>query len=226
MFKINSVLVKTWAVAMVCSGIATAATAQYQTYRAEKWDYSLGLKYSLASDISGEGGSKAEVDEDLGFGFAAGYNFNDYFQLGGSFNWDSRGYRATGIGEDGSDILYNNSMDTTVLGLNGIYFILPGNLTPFVSGSMGYTFLDSNIQNGPPTTQCYYDPWWGHRCNTYTPTKTKSGMSYAVGIGLRFDLNEGASFQLSYNKAWLDISSMSKTADFDSIRIDFIGRTF
>lgn len=223
---VNMVLLAT-----VCAGWAGWAVAQSESaglpsYRAEKWDISLGLKYALATDISGENGSEAEIDDDLGFGFAAGYNFNSHFQLGGSFNWDSRGYDATGIRDDGSELRYGNDLESTTLGLNGIYFLLPGNITPFVSGSIGYTFVDSNIQNGPTETVYYYDPWWGYTYDTYTPTRSESGLSYGAGVGLRVDLNESFSLQLSYNKAWLDIDSTVETPDMDSIRIDFIGRTF
>jgi outer membrane protein assembly factor BamA len=225
MFRINSILVKTVTVAVFCA-LATAAMAQSYSYRAEEWECSLGLQYSLATDIYGESGSKAEINDDLGIGFAAGYNINEYVQLGGSFNWNSRSYRATAGGEGSSKIPYNNDMETTTLGLNGIYFLLPGNLTPFVSASVGYVFVDSNIQNGRTETQCYTDPVWGYTCDTYTPTRTESGLSYGGGIGLRYDLNENASFQISYNKAWMDIHHATETVDFDSIRIDFIGRMF
>ena len=231
MFAFRSRLVKITILALVCAGGAAVAMAQTESapvlsYRAEKWEFSLGLKYAFESDFSGENGTKVEIDDDLGFGFAAGYNINEYFQLGGSFNWDSRSYNTTGLGGEGSSLAYNNEVESTVLGLNGVYFILPGNLTPFVMGNVGYTFVDSNIQNGPTETSCYYDPWWGNYCSTYTPTRSESGLSYGVGIGLRFDLNETASFQLSYNKGWLDINSAAETPDFDSIRLDFIGRTF
>jgi opacity protein-like surface antigen len=227
----RSGLMKTVVLATVCASWAAMAAAQSDssgvpTYRAEKWDVSLGLIYALETDISGEGGSQATINDDLGFGFAGGYNFNSHFQLGGSFNWDSRSYDATGIGNDGSRLQYNNNLESTALGLNGIYFILPGNITPFVSGTLGYTFVDSNIQNGPTETVYYYDPWWGYTYDTYTPTRSESGLSYGAGIGLRVDFNENFGLQLSYNKTWVDINNTAETPDFDTIRLDFIGRTF
>lgn len=218
--------VKMVLLAAVYAGMAGLALAQEPSYRAEKWDIFGTMIYSLASDFDGARGSKVEVDDDLGFGFAGGYNFNRYFQLGGSFNWDSRSYNTTGIGSDGSALQYDNELEATTLGLNGYYFILPGNITPFVSASIGYTFVDSNIQNGPAETYCYYDPWWGNYCDTYTPTRAESGLSYGGGIGLRWDVNEQFSLQLSYNKAWLDVRDTVETPDFDTIRLDFIGRSF
>ena len=211
---------------LACAGAAGMARAQEPSCRAEKWDISGAMIYSLASDFDGARGSRVEVDDDLGFGFAGGYNFNRYFQLGGSFNWDSRSYNTTGIGSDGSALQYDNELEATTLGLNGYYFILPGNITPFVAGSVGYTFVDSNIQNGPTETYCYYDPWWGDYCDTYTPTRAESGLSYGAGVGLRVDINEQFSLQLSYNKAWLDVRDTVETPGFDTIRLDVIGRSF
>lgn len=212
------------AAAWVC--LATVAMAQSVSYRAEKWEFGLGMIYAFESDLSGEEGTRATIDDDLGFGLMGGYNFNEHFQLGGSFNWDTRSYRTTGLGDNGALLEYDNEVESTVLGLNGYYFILPGNFTPFVMGSVGYAFVDSNIQNGPTETYVYYDPWWGYTYDTYTPTRTESGLSYGLGIGLRYDLNENASLQLSYNKGWIDAGTAAETPDFDVIRFDFIGRAF
>lgn len=226
MFGVRSMMRKPVVAAILCAAVATTTMAQDDSLRAELWDVSLGLKYAMDADFSGKGGSKIKFDDDLGFGFAAGYNINEHFQLGGSFNWDSRTYQATGIGKDGSRIPYNSSMETATIAMNAIVFLLPGNITPFVSGSIGYSFVDTGIQNGASTTQCYWDPWWGYVCSDYTPTRSRDGMSYGAGIGLRMDVSEVASFQLSYNQAWADIDTASSMPNFGSIRLDFIGRTF
>lgn len=213
-------------VATALAGAALPVLAEEESLRAGKWEISGAVIYALEADIEGEGGAQATVDDDLGLGFAAGYNFCRYFQLGGSFNWDSRDYSSTGVTDGGSLLGYENELESTTLGLYGLWFLLPGNITPFLSGSLGYTYVDSNIQDGPTETVAYYDPWWGYTYDTYTPTRSESGLSYGAGAGLRVDINEVFSLQISYNRVWLDLGGSADQPDFDSIRIDFIGRAF
>lgn len=210
----------------VVGAMAPAQAEEEASLRAEKWEISGAVIYALEADITGELGTSATVEDDLGFGFAAGYNFNRYFQLGGNFNWDSRDYQTTGAVGDGSLLGYENELESTTFGLYGLWFILPGNVTPYLSANLGYTYVDSNIQDGPTETVVYYDPWWGYTYDTYTPTRSESGLSYGAGVGLRVDINEFFSLQISYNMTWLDLGGAVENPNLDSIRIEFIGRTF
>jgi opacity protein-like surface antigen len=194
--------------------------------RAGTWDFYLPLTYAERETIDGQQGSHVDINDDLGFGFGFGYNFNDHFQLGGLFNWSSRSYDATAVRGDGSRSQYSNDLETSTISMNGIYYLLKGPITPFVSGMIGYTFVDTNIQDGPATGSCWYDPWWGYVCTEYVPTKTEDDFSYGAGIGVRFDINRQFSMQCSYNKTWIDIQNASGTPDFDTWRLDFIFRLF
>lgn len=190
------------------------------------WNFYLPLSYSEGATIDGPGGSSVDLNDDFGFGFGAGYNFNDHFQLGGMFNWNSRSYDATAIRDDGSRARYSNYMETSTIGLNGTYYILDKNFTPFVSGMLGYTWVDTNIQNGPASGYCWWDPWWGYVCSEYVPTKTESDWSYGLGLGVRYDFNQSFSMQFSYNKSWIDFENASSTPDFDTWRLDLVFNMF
>ncbi len=194
--------------------------------RMGSWDFTLPLIYSFEATIDGKGGSSVDLDDDLGFGFGAAYNVSNQLSLGGFFNWSYRGYEAQGPQDDGSLYRYTNSVETTTLAFNATYYILEGPATPFITGSLGYTFMDTNIQNGPSDVYCYYDPWWGYICNGYVPTRTEDGPSYSLGLGFRYDVSDSMSLQLSYNKSWVDLGNSSSTPDFDTIRLDFIFRSF
>ncbi|MBT8338886.1 MAG: outer membrane beta-barrel protein [Desulfatitalea sp.] len=194
--------------------------------RAETWEFFLPLTYAVDATIKGKGGSSADLNADFGFGFGVGYNFNDHIQLSGLFQWNSRSYDATVVGDDGSTSRYGNTMEISTMALNGTYYFLDGNLTPFLSGMLGYTWVDTNIQNGPPTGYCWYDPWWGYICSYYVPTKIESSMAYGAGLGARYDFNDSFSMQCSYNKSWMDFGNVSGTPDFDIWRLDFIFRMF
>ena len=191
--------------------------------RANSWDFSLDITYADETTIDGQGGSKADINDDFGMGLGVGYNFNNHFQLGGYFNWNSRSYDATVVQDGGSTRQFGNTMDVTTLALNGTYYILDKNFTPFVSAMVGYAWVDTNIQNGPPEGYCWWDPWWGEVCSTYVPTKTQSNWTYGGGLGVRYDFNRHFTMQCSYNKSWIDLDT-SGTTDFDIWRLDFIFR--
>ena len=189
------------------------------------WDFYIPITYAEETTIDGPGGSRADINDDIGVGFGAGYNFNDHFQLGGWFNWNTRSYDATVVRNDGSTFQYGNDMETTTIALNGTYYFLDKNFTPFVSAMVGYTWVDTNIQNGPTTGYCWYDPFWGYTCSYYVPTKTQSDWTYGGGLGVRYDFNRSFSVQGSYNKSWIDLDTAG-TTDFDTWRMDFIIRLF
>ena len=71
-------------------------------------------------------------------------------QINGLFTWAYRSYDATIVDStNGTTSSYSNYMDTSTIGLNGVYYLLGGNFTPFISAGIGYTYIDTNIQNGP-----------------------------------------------------------------------------
>lgn len=140
---------------------AGGASVVRKSDRERTWDFYLPLTYAEETTIDGQQGSSVEIDDGFGIGFGVGYNFNDHFQLGGIFNWSSRSYDATAVREDGSTRRYSNDLETSTIAINGTYYILDSNITPFVSGMIGYTFADTNIQDGPATGYCWYDPWRG-----------------------------------------------------------------
>ncbi len=194
--------------------------------RKRTWDFYLPLIYTAGAKIDGQQGAGVDIDDGFGLGFGVGYNFGDHLQLGGLFNWSSRSYEATAVGEDGSTNRYSNKLETSTIAINGTYYILDSNITPYVSGMIGYTFADTNIQNAPASDYCWYDPWWGYVCTEYVPTKTEDGMSYGAGLGIRFDISRQFSMQGSYNKTWIDFDNAAGTSDFDTWRLDFIFRFF
>ncbi|WP_419656142.1 hypothetical protein Dvar_52420 [Desulfosarcina variabilis str. Montpellier] len=225
----KKIVVIVCAMAAVCFSMPVAVGAEGSAIRSAdrkgSWDFILPLTYADDTKIDGQGGSSADIDDDFGIGFGFGYNFNNHFQLNGGFNWNSRTYEATVAVSDGSERKYSNYMEMSTIALNGIYYFLDKNFTPFVSGMIGYTWVDTNIQDAPAETYCWYDPWWGYVCNDYVPTKTQDDWTYGAGIGIRYDFNKSFSMQGSYNKSWVDLET-SGTTDFDLWRMDFIFRMF
>jgi opacity protein-like surface antigen len=190
--------------------------------RGGNWEFILPLVYSDTTTVSGQSGGSLRINNDWSSGFGFGYNINDNFQINGLFSWSYRSYDATIVQTDGTTRNYSNYMDTSTIGVNGIYYFMGGKFTPFISAGLGYTYIDTNIQTGPSSGSCWYDPWYGYVCSSYVPTKTESDWSYNAGIGVRFDVNRSFALQGSYNKMWVEGENVKP--EFDMIKIDFIFR--
>lgn len=180
--------------------------------------------YNPSTNWAGQGGSSMDLDDAWGAGFGFGYNFSDHFQLNGIVSWSDRDYTATIVNTDGSTSHYNNRLDSTTLSLNGVFSFLKGDITPFVSGGVGITNLDTNIPAGVATTECWRDPWYGYVCRTDVPTRGETFLSYTAGIGITFDINAWISLQPGYSKMWIDVRRAPDMPDFEVWRLDFIFR--
>ncbi|NTW59668.1 MAG: outer membrane beta-barrel protein [Nitrospirae bacterium] len=217
------VLAALWAI-MPGPADAQSYTAVRPGGRAGTWEFTLPLLYADSARISGQNGTSVDINSGYGFGFGFGYNFTDNFQLNGLFNWNSRTYDATTVNTDGTTRKYSNYVDTSTISLNGVYYFMNGDFTPFVSGGVGITYVDTNIPTGSGSTSCWYDPWWGYVCSSYVPTKTENDISYNAGVGVRFEANRQFALQFGYYKTWIDVSRASSTPDFDIWKLDFIFR--
>jgi opacity protein-like surface antigen len=216
-----------WAVAPVAADAQNFAMTS-PGGRAGQWEFILPLIYSESAKIDGANGSKVDINSDWGMGLGFGYNVNDNFQVNGLFTWSYRSYQAMVTGNTSTLVApngkYSNYMDASTLSLNAVYYFLGGNVTPFVSGGVGITYVDTNIQTGPGQSYCWYDPWWGYVCGGYVPTKTENDLSYNAGVGLRIDLNRQFSLQGSFNRMWIDFGGATKMPFFDTWRTDLIFR--
>src|SRR4030095_14782244 len=98
----------------------------------------------------------------LTFGYA--YNFDQHKSLGIDFAWSDIDYRATvqpGAGNGNFAGTINSSIETWTVRFNGTYHLLEGNFTPYVTGGLGWTYIDTNIPTGLPQNVCWYYPWYG-----------------------------------------------------------------
>jgi len=221
-------------VAVACVALLTA-NADAQSYttsrpggRAGTWDFFMPLTYNPSANWSGGQGSSVDLDPTWGFGFGFGYNIGDHFQINGLFSWSARNYTAKVIGAPpaaGLPANYSNTLYTSTFSVNGVFYLLSGDISPFVAGGIGITYLDSSIPTslGAGQPVCWWDPWYGYVCSNSAPTKTESDVSYNAGIGIRFDFGRSFSLQPGYYKAWLDRGSKG-TPDIDIYRLDFIFR--
>jgi opacity protein-like surface antigen len=193
--------------------------------RAGSLEFILPVTYSSSTSFNGQGGSSADLNSDLGWGFGIGYNLNNHLQLNGIFTWATRSYNATIVQDTGGTLgprKASGTLDSSTIAFNAVYYFIPSGFTPFVSAGIGSTFIDTNVPSGLAQTGCWYDPWYGYVCDTYQPTKTQTAVSYTAGAGVRFELNRVLSLQGSYNRVWLDYSK--STPEIDGWRFDLVFR--
>ena len=106
----------------------------------------------------------------------------------------------------------------TLMG-NATYNFLPGQFSPFVTGALGWSWVDTNIATEPPQVGCWWDPWWGYVCSSFQDTRSIDGFSYQVGVGARYDFSDTLAVKGSYRMTWIDFDNAEGTPDFDGFTL-------
>jgi len=208
-----------------CLLCATSAFAQGSD-RTGKWDIFFETLWVDSQTVDSDNGSKAEIDGDLGWGFGFGYNFNEHWGLDFTFNWLEADYNAT-VTRDGGGASQNISgtMESSTFGMNAIYYFMPKAFTPYVTGGIGGTWIDTNIPDGLAVPVCWWDPWWGYYCAPTYPTKSDTYFSYNVGAGVRWDSPGSLFLRGQVIQQWIDVGGGVGTHDSLQFRFD-IGTRF
>ncbi|MBA5867476.1 MAG: hypothetical protein GDA67_12365 [Nitrospira sp. CR1.3] len=133
----------------------------------------------------------------------------EHFNLAGLFSWSQPDYQAVvqpAPGNTGPARNISGSLQMNTFGLVATYNILSTPLTPYVEGSLAGTYINTDIADGPPVVGCYWDPWWGYICGSAQPTKSDTFMTYGIGGGLRWDINQYVLIRGGVRQQWIDIS--------------------
>ena len=183
------------------------------------WDFGGELIYQDSQDISFNGGSSASLEDDIGIALTFGYRFNSRLELIFGLDWNTVDYDIN-IASDGGQLGVSGSGDlesfTPRVGVN--FNVLEGDLTPYLTGGVGWSFIDTNVPDGPPQSACWWDPWWGYYCGTWQDTRSIDELAYNVGVGVRWDVSSTISLRFGYEKHWLDIGEATSTPDFDQLK--------
>jgi opacity protein-like surface antigen len=183
------------------------------------WDFGGELIYQDSQDISFDGGSSASLEDDIGIALTFGYRFNSRFELIFGLDWNTVDYDIN-IASDGGQLGVSGTGDlesfTPRVGVN--FNVLEGDVTPYVTGGVGWSFIDTNVPDGPPQSACWWDPWWGYYCGTWQDTRSIDELAYNVGVGVRWDVSSTITLRFGYEKHWLDIGQATSTPDFDQLK--------
>jgi opacity protein-like surface antigen len=201
------------------------AAAQGGT-REPGWDFGVDAIYQFSKDVSFDGGSKLSIGDDIGLGLTFGYRFNSKFELQFGVDWNSIDYHGTLVSAQfpGLTADISGDMELWTPQVNAVWNFRDSPITPYVSGGIGWAFIDTNIPAGQVQVGCWWDPWWGQICTPYQPTKSTDAFTYQLGLGVRWDFGEYATARFSYDKVWTDLSKASSTPGFDQLKVGFAWR--
>ncbi len=207
--------------AAACCLLSAAANAQS---RDEGWEFGVDLIYQNSQDVEFEGNTNVEFDSDIGFSIYGGLRFSDRFEVQFGVDWLQADYDVTFQSATTPGLTFNASGEIEQITpfIRGNFNFVDGPITPYITGGIGYSFIDTNIPDGPPQVGCWWDPWYGQICTTYQSTATTEEFTYNAGLGLRWDLSNGYSWRLAYEKHWYDLDNASP--DFDQFKIGFAMR--
>ncbi len=207
----------TAALVLVVLGVAAGAQA---SDREGRWDFSLGAVYQDSSDMNLGDGSTMNTDGELGFVATAGYNITDKFATNFGFQYSGVGYNADTYDDGGAPLGISGSYDTWTMSANAIFNIMDGPITPYVGAGLGWTWIDTNIPSGPPSTGCWWDPWWGYVCYTSYPSHSIDAFSYQAVLGVRWELNDMTFLRFGYVSQWMDFDGVESTPRFDALSLE------
>lgn len=211
-------------VAMVFSQFACAGGFTDVSNREGTWEAGFIINQVDSWDASGRGGSSIDIDSDTGWGFALGYNFNAHLNLSFLFTHNEQQYDADIVDASAPTniVTISHELDNDVYEFNFSYHFLDRALTPYISGGVGWTYLDSNISSGDGGLVCWYDYWWGYVCDSYYSTYSDTSFSYSVGAGMRWDIVSGFTLKASVNQRFIDLDNTSESPDLSYAKLELI----
>ncbi len=184
------------------------------------WEAGLLLQYQNSFGDDFENGAAIDIDSSAGFGFKVGWNWTQKWNLSYRFSLNKPDYTAIIVPEDPE--IPNQTLDYQMSKyshqFNVTYHILKGPLTPFVQAGIGWTKLDSNVPDSPPSVGCWWDPWWGYICFSDWSTYSTSKFTYNVGLGLRWDVNGALFLSGSWNRQFISVKNGNM--DLDTINME------
>ena len=130
----------------------TVAQGFGSSSRAQSWDFAFNVIYQDSMGVGGENGSSLNVDSAWGFGLGFDYNFNERFSLGADLDFLRPDYSAVLV-EDvipPSTTTVNHQLSQFNGRIIGTFNMMDGPLVPYIDAGFGWTYVDSNVADGPP----------------------------------------------------------------------------
>jgi len=132
-------------ITILLAGVAVTGNAGAQSAdRAGTWETRLAVTFENSTDWDFEGGTQAAIEDDIGWVLGFGYHLNDNLEVGGTFEFGQQDYVAdiaNGV-LPGVVFSVDGELETLRLMIDGTYNFLPGKFSPFISGAVGWSWID------------------------------------------------------------------------------------
>lgn len=210
---------------VTCLSLALAAgsvCAQGAGDRAERWEVGVSAFSGSGETLSGEGGSAIDLDSGIGFGAAISYNVTNRLAVGGELNWSEPDYTATlPFAATSGVATIDAELSATTILLKGVFYLSDSDFSPYLELGVGWTRIDSNIAQGPPTTECWWDLWWGYVCDDFFETYHDTRATYVTALGVRWDVNADTLVKVSWGLRTIDSGERTEELSQDVFRAEF-----
>ena len=209
---------------------SSAVVAQYDNPKRERaqfgsrdgrFETSVILAYQSSFSDEGEGGSSIDVESTAGWGFSIGWNWTEKVHFQYRLTSNDPKYLAVIVPEDPAALPQEIEQKLSKFShrLNASYHFMGGGFSPYVTGGIGYTKLDSNFPKGPPQIGCWWDPWWGYICFGEYRTFSTSEVTYNLGLGIRWDINNAFFSRAEYNREFIGLDNTDLDIDMFTLEI-------
>lgn len=207
---------------LLLSFVTSTNALAFKDSRDDKWAFFLAPQFINSKLLQFDNGAEADINERSSIGFGFAYNVNKHIELGLLFSSSSANYTGTRVVDDGSDTTekFTANMYTSSIDFSFTYNLFSTPFTPYISGNIGSTYIDSGIPNGQIGSACWWDPWWGYICTPTAQTYTATRLSYGASLGLRYDFSRKLFMKGGVTQTYLDLNS-SNTPDFTSYQLIF-----
>ena len=212
------------AFALVCAGLTLSQAAAAQSLsssanREGSRETNLSVVFQNSSNFDAKGGTTADVEGGAGFRVGMGYNYTDNLLVSFDIGMDQMDYKANLAGDEPGVVFpIKGELQYLTLMMNGTYNFFQSRLTPFVTGGLGWTWIDTNIASEPPQGGCWWT-WYGYVCTSWQNTKTVDAFSYQAGAGIRYDVSDSFVIQGSYRMTWMNLKDAEGTPDIDGFQL-------
>ena len=144
---------------------------------------------------------KFKMDDTARGGLGFGSIINSPFAVRAEFSWGYPDYEASF-----SDRTLRGESFVQEGRFNLDYHLIDGPVTPYISGGLGYFYLDTGIPTGPPGYDVWWDYWWGYIVTVSQPTYTDTFFTLNAAVGLRWDINESMFMKAEGSAEWIEMS--------------------
>ena len=200
--------------------LLNASALAAETDRGRNWEATLQIIGSGSESSGGEEGSSIRFDSTVGWAFGITYNISEHLSLGFDGSFLRPDYKAVIVPEDDDAFTIRHRASIFNGALNGTWNIMKGNFTPYLQLGIGWTNVDSNVADGPPSTGCWWDPWWGYICSDFYSTYKDNRFSWNAGAGLRYEFQNSMFVKGSINRVYLDGGNNAADPTFDMWKLE------